>query len=480
MLEASAHQQLKNLLRQEGSPRWPHHLSLSRLVARSLRRHDHTLIRLAGDGASSWWLSLLVPIALSDDPVALVLGEELRARLLAVELPRLRAAGLALAVWERAEPPPGQQLWLLEPAELVRAWRGGSLGNHQLVIPQLERITGPLRDAMGVTITPLDWERLWRSQPAAAASLMALHRQLGEKLVGHPGPAWRTVAVGASDEAPLRQLLALLGDLPAPWPAWQACGGDDQWCSWACIDRTLLQWQLQRQPLEPLELLSDLFENRGVVLLGGQASETDGLARLGLSRPVTVSLADPPPEDPLPLYAPRRQPLPNTPIFADHLLDQCRRLVLAQTALSVVLLDDRNLRNGLAAALAAEFGSRVCDQTTAPEDNGVLCASWSWWLDHQQRLPLPGQVVVAMLPIASLEDPLTAARVGRLRQQGRDWFRELLLPEAIGRLQRGLWGLRRGNGRLAVLDGRLRGRSWGGQILRSLEPWVDLPRLLPG
>ena len=38
MLEARAHHQLKALLRQAGEPRWPHHLTLSRLVARSLRR----------------------------------------------------------------------------------------------------------------------------------------------------------------------------------------------------------------------------------------------------------------------------------------------------------------------------------------------------------------------------------------------------------------------------------------------------------
>jgi ATP-dependent DNA helicase DinG len=88
-------------------------------------------------------------------------------------------------------------------------------------------------------------------------------------------------------------------------------------------------------------------------------------------------------------------------------------------------------------------------------------------------------VVVGLLPIASLEDPLTAARVARLRQQGRDWFRELLLPDALNRLQRGVASLRRGGGRLAVLDGRLRGRSWGRQVFSALEPWVQLTRLLP-
>jgi ATP-dependent DNA helicase DinG len=41
-------------------------------------------------------------------------------------------------------------------------------------------------------------------------------------------------------------------------------------------------------------------------------------------------------------------------------------------------------------------------------------------------------------------------------------------------------GVRRNGGRLAVLDGRLRRRGWGRQVLEALEPWVALPRLLPG
>lgn len=46
MLEAQAHSHLKTLLRQ-GESNWPHHLTLSRLVGRSLRRGDRTLLRLA-------------------------------------------------------------------------------------------------------------------------------------------------------------------------------------------------------------------------------------------------------------------------------------------------------------------------------------------------------------------------------------------------------------------------------------------------
>jgi ATP-dependent DNA helicase DinG len=491
MLEASAHQQLKALLQREGAPRWPHHLTLSRLVARSLRRSDHTLVRLAPGTDPSWWISLLVPLALSEAPLALVVGDALRQRLLQVEWPRLRSAGLALPCWEGPAAPASARVWMLDHRELVAAWREGQLGTRQLVIPEAENLERDLRAAMAVVVGPTDWDALRRAQPAAEQSLLALHQRLGRRVLGHPRHPHQLVPLAPEEEAPLRHLLHLLDPLPDPWPRWLAAGGSG-WSSWARVDPALLHWQLHRQPLEPLRELSGLLEGRGAVLAGelatGRAAETrpgegpspGAPAALGLVPRVVVDLGDPPLADPLPLYAPLRQPLPNSPHFGEHLLDQGRRLVLGQAGLTVVLLDDGTLRRRLASGLAAEFGSRVSHQSTAPESNGVICCSWNWWLEHQARLPLPAQVVVGLLPIASLEDPLTAARVAELRRHGRDWFRELLLPDALNRLQRGLAGLRRrGGGRLAVLDGRLRGRSWGRQVFTALEPWVQLSRLLP-
>ncbi len=477
MLEAQAHQHLKALLRQEGETRWPHHLTLSRLVARSLRRADQTAVRLAPGSDPSWLLGLLVPLALHDGPVALLVSPALRQRLLQVELPRLEAVGLGLACWEGPSAPASARLWLLQPDQLVQAWRDGQLGERQLLVPEGERLEAELRRALGVVIDTDHWEQLRRSLPSAASSLLQLHERLSRRLLARPCGPLQQLPIAPEEEAPLRQLLRLLEPLPDPWPRWLATGGAG-WTSWARINPTLLQWQWHHQPLEPLAQMPGLLAGRGVVLVGPAAE----LPRTGhgFAPQVELSLADPPLLDPLPLYAPQGQPLPNAPHYPTHLLEQCRRLVLGQAGLSVVLLDDEVLRLGLTSALAAEFGSRVGHQLTAPESNGVICCSWGWWLEHQQRLPLPCQLVAATLPIASLEDPLTAARVAALRLQGRDWFRDLLLPEALGRLQRAVAGVRRNGGRLAVLDGRLRRRGWGRQVLEALEPWVALSRLLPG
>ncbi len=78
-----------------------------------------------------------------------------------------------------------------------------------------------------------------------------------------------------------------------------------------------------------------------------------------------------------------------------------------------------------------------------------------------------------------MESPLTAARVEAYKLQGLDWFRDLLLPELLTLLPKLVLPVRENQGRVAVLDGRLRSRSWGAKILSVLEPWNPLERLLP-
>ncbi len=480
MLEARSHQQLKHLLLQNSSP-WPHHLTLSRLVARSLRRKDHTLIQLDPRSKDLWWLGLLVPLCLEAKDAVMILSDQQRRRLLKVELPQLLTKGIKLPCWEGHLPPSGNQLWLMNHSELIEAHHQGHLKSRQLIIPEADQLSQRLRDSMALSITPQDWERLRRAHPSAEASLMQLHERLSRSLFTHATRANAQVRLDGSEIQALKDLMRLLGPSPSPWPA--VLKADSRfWASWAELDHRLLQWQWHLQPLEPLQNLPGLLRDQPSVLLS-ESREND-LVRTELDAaafPATVMarLSEPNLQEPIPLFAPRRQPLPNTEIYAEHLLDQCRRLILGRPGITVVLLDDQQLRHQLTSELAAEFGRRVVHETTAPESNGVVCCRWAWWLHHQDQLPLPEQLIVALLPLASVESPLTAARVESLKNQGRDWFRDLLLPEALSLLTPAIAPLRKNHGRLAILDGRLRGRSWGKQVLSRLEPWTPLQRLLP-
>ncbi|TAG21556.1 MAG: ATP-dependent DNA helicase, partial [Oscillatoriales cyanobacterium] len=75
MIEVEVHNSLLRFLRSHSEPRWPHHLTMARLVARALRLGRSALIQ-TGLPASAYRqryrVSYLMPILMWPDPVILV------------------------------------------------------------------------------------------------------------------------------------------------------------------------------------------------------------------------------------------------------------------------------------------------------------------------------------------------------------------------------------------------------------------------
>ncbi len=480
MLEALAHQHLKDLLQRSPSS-WPHNLTLSRLVARSLRRRDNTLIQIEHCSQDSWWLGLLTPLYLTTTSVVLVLSSRQRKRFFQTHRPLFKKEGLPLACWEGSEPPAGEQIWVMNHSQLLDSYKKGYLKSRQLIFPEAEYLSEHLREAMSIQISPEDWEYLIRAYPSAESALLDLYERLSRRLFTKATKLDALVKMDYSEIIVLKDLIGLLIPLPEPWLSFLQTDSRN-WVSWASLDQKLLTWCWHLKPLEPFQELSGLFSDQPVLFLNGAGSQKlllEELESVACSINVKVQLGEQRLLEPISLFAPYRQPMPNNPIYVDYLLDQCRRLILGCSGITIVLLDDQQLRLQLTSELASEFGRRVVHEITAPESNGVVCCCWSWWLNFQDQLPLPDQLIVALLPLPSLEVPLISARVQSFKSQGRDWFRDFLLPEALSILPKALLPIRESRGRLAILDGRLRARSWGDQVLRTIEPWTPLQRLLP-
>ena len=480
MLEASAHNQVKKLLHGTSCP-WPHNLTLSRLVARTLRRKDNSLIQLEIGSQDFWWLGLLIPLSFDSSSAVLVLSAKQRHRLFSIELPRLKQEGLTIACWEGSQPPPDGQLWVIDHVLLIHAFHDGLLKSKHLIVPEAELLSERLRDAFALTITSKHWEQLRRAHPSIDVALMQLHERLSRKLFAYSTRIDAHVRMDFSEMIVLRDLIGLLDPSPAPWAELIKLDSEN-WASWAELDHKTLNWTWHLKCLDPLKELKGLLNQQPFLLLTGTGGNDLLISHLEASSSslhVKVTLGGPLLQEPIALFAPHSQPLPNTEYYAQHLLNQSRRLILGRRGVTILLLDDYQLRRQLTSELAAEFGKRVVHEITAPESNGVVCCCWSWWLTHQDQLPIPEQLIVAILPLSSVEEPLMAARVEALKRQGRDWFRELLLPEAVSVLPQAVAPLRANHGRIAILDGRLRSRSWGEHFYRALEPWTPLQRLLP-
>ncbi len=123
-----------------------------------------------------------------------------------------------------------------------------------------------------------------------------------------------------------------------------------------------------------------------------------------------------------------------------------------------VLVQGERPRHALLAELRDQVGS-------------VLLATQSFW----EGVDVPGEalslVVIDRLPFAVPDDPLTAARISRLRDEGNDPFGAYQLPRAALALKQGFGRLirtRSDAGIVALLDGRIARRTYGRTLLESL------------
>jgi ATP-dependent DNA helicase DinG len=111
-------------------------------------------------------------------------------------------------------------------------------------------------------------------------------------------------------------------------------------------------------------------------------------------------------------------------------------------------------------------------RTTA---GAVLFATSSFWQGVDVRGEQLSCVIVDRLPFAVPSDPIVAARVKALQEDGRNAFAEYQVPEAVLALKQGFGRLirsRTDRGVLAILDNRIQRMQYGKIFLESIPAYA--------
>jgi len=105
--------------------------------------------------------------------------------------------------------------------------------------------------------------------------------------------------------------------------------------------------------------------------------------------------------------------------------------------------------------------------------NAILLGTDSFW----EGVDVPGRalrvLLLCKLPFKVPSEPLTAARLERLAEQGEDGFMGYLLPHAALKLKQGFGRLIRSStdvGVVVLLDRRVLAKRYGPQVLSGLPP----------
>ncbi|MEE8348599.1 MAG: ATP-dependent DNA helicase [Acidobacteriota bacterium] len=181
------------------------------------------------------------------------------------------------------------------------------------------------------------------------------------------------------------------------------------------------------------------------------------------------------------LYIPGHLPEPRSPDYITHALQDIREILTLTEGNAFLLFTSFAQMNRVHDRLAQEIPYPLLRQGDLPKNrlldvfretsHAVLCATSSFWQGVDVQGDSLRAVIIDKLPFLVPTEPLVAARIAWLDKEGENSFLRYSVPEAIITLKQGLGRLIRSHqdrGILAVLDSRLRTRSYGRLFLQSL------------
>jgi ATP-dependent DNA helicase DinG len=184
------------------------------------------------------------------------------------------------------------------------------------------------------------------------------------------------------------------------------------------------------------------------------------------------------------LYIPAGLPDVRNPAFVQKAAEEISRLLQLTEGRAFCLFTSYAQMNQIFELVRARVRFPLLLQGTAPRmallerfrttPGAVLFATSSFW----QGVDVPGAqlscVIIDRLPFAVPTDPVVAARVRMLTEDGRNAFAEYQIPEAVLALKQGFGRLirrRTDRGVLAILDNRIQRMQYGKIFIESLPEY---------
>ena len=247
---------------------------------------------------------------------------------------------------------------------------------------------------------------------------------------------------------------------------------------------------LRASPIDVSSLLQDkLFDKTETVVLTSATLSTNGKFnfikdRLGLDEKKTDTLLAPSGfnyEKQAIIYIPKAMPDPRTPEFTQYAANEIIKLLQISNGRAFVLSTSNFGMNALYELVSMRVNYPCLVQGSMSKaglldrfrntSNAVLFATSSFWQGVDVRGEQLSCVIIDKLPFAVPSDPIVAARTKFIDDNGGKSFFDYSVPQAVITLKQGIGRLIRSKtdrGVIALLDTRLRTKSYGRDFLNSL------------
>ena len=207
--------------------------------------------------------------------------------------------------------------------------------------------------------------------------------------------------------------------------------------------------------------------------------------RLGIEDPLEVLLDSPfDYKENVLMYLPEvvSDPAKNQSSFAEEITDQIIKiydimggrifaLFTSYSMLNTVSAEISRIREEIRMLKQGDMPRYVLLDVFKNNTDSILMGTSTFW----QGVDVPGTplecVIITKLPFSVPTDPVNAARIKAIRDEGSNPFNEYQLPQAIMMFKQGFGRLIRSHtdrGVVAVLDPRIRSRSYGKKFIEAL------------
>ena len=188
-------------------------------------------------------------------------------------------------------------------------------------------------------------------------------------------------------------------------------------------------------------------------------------------------------------YVPENMPEPNSPGYSAAVAAVALPVIQASGGRAFVLctslramreihalLKEAFEQNGIEYPLLMQGESSRSEllERFRKRGNAVLVGSQSFWEGVDVRGEALSCVIIDKLPFAPPDDPVLAARIDKMNEEGKNAFMEYQLPYAVITLKQGAGRLIRDeadSGILMICDPRLISKPYGRRIWQSLPPF---------
>ena len=263
-------------------------------------------------------------------------------------------------------------------------------------------------------------------------------------------------------------------------------------------DRNFVYWLerrgrgifLQASPVDVSSLLQEkLFDKVETCILTSATLSTNGSFnfirdRLGLDKSKTETFMAESSfdhEKQAILYLPKTMPDPRTPEFTQMAATEIIKIIQVTRGHAFVLCTSNSSMTALFELVSSRIGYPCFLQGTMSKTglleqfrstpNAVLFATSSFWQGVDVRGDQLSCVIIDKLPFAVPTDPLVQARSKFIDDNGGKSFFDYSVPQAVISLKQGIGRLirsRTDRGVIAIMDPRLRTKSYGRDFLNSL------------